>query len=119
MWDPIATLTLTNNWQLTPPVIGDFFRLRYLSAVWGRGLIAQVPGSGPLELYGVRRIYGREDSIYQLIAPPSFSSRSIGLLQYSGTGWQVAVDVWTGTPEPTLAQIQADLQRIEAKIDLL
>jgi hypothetical protein len=120
MWTALDTIALSNTWQLTPSVSGTLFRVSFSHALWGRGLIAQVPIAPPLELANVRKLYGRETSIYRFEQPACLPNRAIAVMQYSGAPWTVDIDVWTGLPdELTLLGLQSDLQRIEAKIDLL
>lgn len=107
-WQMVTTLGGGFDWQFTPNVVGDWFRLTYAATPRDqiRGLIAQVNLSAtPIEFFWVRRFWAKDEAdIYFLPKPDVWTDRALGIRQFYYAR-AVTIEVWdgpTGTPNIVL-----------------
>jgi hypothetical protein len=101
MWVPLLSVSITRDWQFSPPVEAVKFRLRYSYPLgwFPRGVICQASTSLPREMSDYRRFFGKsQHDVFEFVQPNEFVERSIAV---KGTRYpeilSVDVDYWDGS----------------------
>lgn len=94
-WQPLNQLTLTQEWQFTDPIQGEYFKLTHsnLGSV-ARCMICQATViNDKLFLYQVREISANQDEIIKIENNQIFDNRRIGFCQnYGALNWVLQID---------------------------
>lgn len=81
-WTPIATITVTQEWQFTPEIPLDlgYVRFKFASSVGATLLIAQTDLGTLNDLWDERQIVvTATNQIHEFLAPPFFVDRALAL----------------------------------------
>lgn len=125
VWIAIANFSISQEWQVTPLVVGDLIRVTHNYLGYGRGLIAQASlDSGVLETFQVRRLYAQdtEKQLFEFKQPDSFVNRAIAIKGYAFSRpllpWNVDLEVWQNPGLTVVAVPASTSQTILAKDDV-
>lgn len=96
VWEPFTTFNVFHEWQVSPPVLGEIFRVRHTTLLTGRGLIGQaLLDDGQISIFDVRDTYVNvEHEIFLFIPFIGMVDRRIAIrsvVQYSEP-WTMAID---------------------------
>jgi hypothetical protein len=104
-WEVLTTLTLSREWQVSPPVAGEVFRVRHPNILYGEGLISQAVLSGSeLSIFDVRSTYSNvEPEIFSFISFAGMVDRRIAIksLVQDAVPWVVIIERYVLDNNPT------------------
>jgi hypothetical protein len=103
-WQTIAIITLSDAWQYTNPVAGQYFRLSHSFPSFNAVLISQAQQTDPdndptqFELWQFVKTYARQErEVLEFEVPPFFTQRRLALrkTQRLAVPWTITIEVWT------------------------
>jgi hypothetical protein len=103
-WEVLTTLTVSREWQVSPPVVGEIFRIRHLSRLQGEGLVCQALQNGSdLSTYDVRSTYANiEPEIFSFVSFAGMTERRIAIksLFQDAVPWLVVIERYNLADDP-------------------
>ena len=114
-WNLIGIYTLRNNWVLTPPVIGEVFRIKHLPTYnpenkYIKAVFAQSFNDGGFNIFEPKRLsYRTEPEVFIHFFPTGISQRQLAfkrLDENSNIFWRIKAEVFSsGDLETDLANL--------------
>ena len=114
-WKLIGLYTLTNDWILTPPVIGEVFRIKHLPVLnpenkYIKAVFAQAFNDGGLNIFEPKRLsYRTEPEVFIHFFPTGISQRQLAFKRLDDNTnilWRIQAEVFSsGNPEGDLANL--------------
>jgi hypothetical protein len=104
-WEVLTTLTVSREWQVSPPVAGAIFRVRHLTLLYGDELISQALLSGSeLSIFDVRSTYANiEPEIFSFVSFAGMVDRRIAIksLVQDAVPWMVVIERYVLEDNPS------------------
>jgi hypothetical protein len=104
-WEVVATLTVSREWQVSPPVVGEIFRVRHLGTLYGEGLICQSLLVGTeISTFDIRQMYANhEPEIYRFVSFWGMTERRLAVksLVQDAVPWNIVIERYTATDNPS------------------
>jgi hypothetical protein len=101
----VATLTVSREWQVSPPVVGEIFRVRHLGTLYGEGLICQSLLVGTeISTFDIRQMYANhEPEIYRFVSFWGMTERRLAVksLVQDAVPWNIVIERYTATDNPS------------------
>ncbi|HEY9696747.1 MAG TPA: hypothetical protein V6D10_05760 [Trichocoleus sp.] len=94
-WALVKELQLTDYWQYTEPVEGEYFRVQWVNPpVNPRMMVAQARTSPTTEIFDARKLTSAVDHILDFLQPSFWSERRIAVRKSPlSPGWTVRIEV--------------------------
>lgn len=114
-WKLIGIYTLRNDWILTPPIIGEIFRIKHLPIFnpddkYIKAVFAQAFNDGGLNIFEPKRLsYRTEPEVFIHFFPTGISQRQLAFRRLDDNTnifWRIQAEVFSsGNPEDDLANL--------------
>lgn len=113
-WQSVAVITPSKEWQYTPAILGNFFRIKHSSnsefAKDFRAIIAQVFDEPDREtFFDIKRLaFKSESEAFLFVQPGGLLNRKLAIrrLDYLSDDWQIEIEVLGGMSSSISLPIQ-------------
>lgn len=114
-WQQIGIYTLSKNWVLTPPIVGEVFRIKHLVVYnpdqkYIKAVFAQAFYDAGLNIFEPKRLsYRTEPEVFIHFFPTGISQRQLAFKRLDDNlniFWRIKAEVYSsGNPEDDLANL--------------